>query len=268
MFGNLTPTVKNLLIINIAIFALQSLIFSTDMFVNLFGLRYINAETFRPYQFVTHLFIHGGLFHLFGNMFALFIFGPLLERVWGNQRFLVFYLVTGLGASLLYSGINYYEVYQLEQAADQVLEETTPERLSTFLLEEAEFAYQGSSQIKALVDGFYDNPNSRSYISQGRQLVQQVVQSKANIPMVGASGAVFGILMAFGLLFPNTELFLLFFPFPIKAKYFVLFYGAYELWAGFSRQPGDNVAHFAHLGGMLFAFILLKIWKDKRNAFY
>lgn len=86
--------------------------------------------------------------------------------------------------------------------------------------------------------------------------------------MVGASGAIFGILMAFGMLFPNTELFLLFFPFPIKAKYFVLFYGLYELYAGFGRVPGDNVAHFAHLGGMLFAFILIKIWRDKRNTFY
>nr|WKN38757.1 rhomboid family intramembrane serine protease [Tunicatimonas sp. TK19036] len=268
MFGNLTPTVKNLLIINIAIFAIQSLVFSDQLFVNLFGLRYIHAESFRPYQFITHLFIHGSLFHLFGNMFALFIFGPLLERVWGSQRFLIFYLVTGLGASLLYSAINYYEVNQLEQAAERVLEETTPDRLSTFVLEEAEFAYRGSEQIKTLVDGFYDNPNSSSYVNQSRQLVREIVQSKANIPMVGASGAVFGILMAFGLLFPNTELFLLFFPFPIKAKYFVLFYGLYELWAGFSRNPGDNVAHFAHLGGMLFAFILLKIWKDKRDAFY
>ncbi len=264
MFGNLTPTVKNLLIINIAIFALQSLLFSTDMFVNLFGLRYFNAETFRPYQFLTHLFIHGSLWHLFGNMFALFIFGSLLERVWGSQRFLLFYIITGLGASLLYSAVNYYEVHQLEVAADRVLVETNPDRLSTFVLEEAEYAYRSSNQIKNLVDSFYDNPNSSSYVSQSRQLVREIVQSKSNIPMVGASGAVFGILMAFGLLFPNTVLF----PFPIKAKYLVLFYGSYELWAGFSRQPGDNVAHFAHLGGMLFAFILLKIWKDKRDVFY
>ncbi len=100
------------------------------------------------------------------------------------------------------------------------------------------------------------------------RISQLVIDIKENIPMVGASGAVFGILMAFGLLFPNTELFLLFFPFPIKAKYFVLFYGLYELWSGFERVPGDNVAHFAHLGGMLFAFILVRLWKDKRNTFY
>ena len=263
MFGSLTPVVKNLLIINVVVLLIQQLLGLN--FIDWFGLRYIFADSFRPYQFITHLFVHGGFFHLFGNMFALFIFGPMLERVWGSQRFLLFYLVTGLGASLLYSAINFYEVNELETAAERVIENPSPDAFSTFLLEHAEYAYP---QLTGFVYQYYDNPNNGSFVAQSRQYAEQLVETKENIPMVGASGAVFGILMAFGLLFPNTELFLLFFPFPIKAKYFVLFYGLYELYAGFDRVPGDNVAHFAHLGGMLFAFILVRLWRDKRNAFY
>jgi len=265
MFGRLTPIVKNLLIINIGIFLLQSLL--SFNFIEIGGLRYIFADTFRPYQFFTHLFIHGGLGHLFGNMFALFIFGPLLERFWGSQKFLVFYLITGLGAALLYSGVNFYEVRELQSAVNAYVDQPTPERFEEFIMDNAEFAWR-SPEIQNFLDSYYDNPQSSNYVNQSEELARQLLERKANIPMVGASGAIFGILMAFGLLFPNTELFLLFFPFPIKAKYFVLFYGLYELWAGFGRVPGDNVAHFAHLGGMLFAFILIKVWKGDRNSFY
>ena len=263
MFGNLTPVVKNLLIINIVVLAVQELL-GID-FVTMFGLRYIFADTFRPYQFVTHLFMHGGWLHLFSNMFALFIFGPLLERMWGSKRFLFYYLFTGLGASVLYMAVDYYEVNQMETAADQVLEAPSPDRFSTFVMQHAEFAYP---QLQGFIDRYYDNPNSAALISQSKSNVEQLIYLEENKPLVGASGAIFGILIAFGMLFPNTELFLLFFPFPIKAKYFVLFYGLYELWTGFQRAPGDNVAHFAHLGGMLFGFILIKLWKDKRSTFY
>lgn len=263
MFGTLTPIVKNLILINVIIFLLQYML-SIDL-ISIFGLRYIHAETFRPYQFLTHIFTHSSFMHLFSNMFALFIFGPLLERFWGSRRFLFFYLVTGLGASFLYSAINYYEINALENQVESYMSNPTPSGFDTFVLENAEFAYQ---RLSGFIDQYYDNPESSSYVNESRQYATQLLEGKKNIPMVGASGAVFGILMAFGLLFPNTELFLLFFPFPIKAKYFVLFYGLYELFAGFGRVPGDNVAHFAHLGGMLFAFILIKIWRDKRDSFY
>ncbi len=263
MFGTLTPTVKNLILINVIIFLLQYVL-SFD-FVAIFGLRYLHAETFRPYQFLTHIFIHGGFLHLFSNMFALFIFGPLLERFWGSRRFLFFYLVTGLGAGALYSAVNYYEVSALENQVESYIANPTPQQFDTFVLENAEFAYQ---RLGEFIDQYYENPDAPSYVNESKQYATQLLRTKENIPMVGASGAVFGILMAFGLLFPNTELFLLFFPFPIKAKYFVLFYGLYELYAGFDRVPGDNVAHFAHLGGMLFAYILIKIWGNKRDTFY
>lgn len=263
MFGRLTPIVKNLLIINVAIFLLQS--FVEIDFVNIFGLHYIKSDLFRPYQFLSHIFIHGGWGHIFSNMFAVFIFAPMLERVWGSHRFLAFYLITGLGAGLLYSAVTYYEVSTLESQVTSYIEAPTPEKFDTFILENAEFAYQ---RLSTFIDEYYDNPGAPSYINESKQYVTQLLERKEDVPMVGASGAVFGILMAFGLLFPNTELFLLFFPFPIKAKYFVLFYGLYELYTGFERVPGDNVAHFAHLGGMLFAYILIKIWGNKYNSFY
>lgn len=263
MFGNLTPMVKNLLLINVGVFLIQ-FILQVD-FVNILGLRYFFAETFAPYQLFTHMFVHGGGWHLFTNMFALFIFGPMLESIWGSQRFLVFYLVTGFGASLLYSGIHFAEVRQVENAAQAYMANPDPEALNSFITEHASYAY---NHYYDFINSFADNPDHSGYIKESKRVVNNLYQRQANIPMVGASGAIFGILMAFGMLFPNTKLMLLFPPIPIKAKYFVTFYGVYELYAGFGRVPGDNVAHFAHLGGMLFAFILIKIWNNNRNSYY
>jgi membrane associated rhomboid family serine protease len=263
MFGNLTPMVKNLLLINVGIFLIQYLL-QVD-FVGIFGLRYFFAETFRPYQIFTHMFIHGGGWHLFTNMFALFIFGPTLERVWGSQRFLTFYLITGFGASLLYSGVHFFEIRQIENAMKAYVANPGPEEFNTFIVEHASYAY---NHYFDFVNRFAENPDHSRYIQQSQKEAYELYAQQANIPMVGASGAIFGILMAFGLLFPNTQLMLLFPPIPIKAKYFVTFYGLYELYAGFGRVPGDNVAHFAHLGGMLFAFILIKMWGNKHNGYY
>ncbi len=266
MFGNLTPIVKNLLLLNIGIFFVQFLIPGVNL-IEVLGLRYFGSSEFKPWQFVTHLFMHAGLWHLFGNMLALFIFGPLLERVWSGKRFLTFYLITGLGASLLYSAVTFYDLNQLENDASAYLENPTPTAFNQFINEHASFAYR-DRDFYDFINKYEKNPENSTYISQSKANVRLVVNRKVDIPLVGASGAVFGILMAFGMLFPNTELFLLFLPIPIKAKYFVALYGAYELWAGFDRMPGDNVAHFAHLGGMLFAFILVKIWQKQNTRFY
>lgn len=263
MFGNLTPMVKNLLIINVGVFLAQWIL-NLD-FPEILGLRYIFSEEFRPFQILTHIFVHANGMHLFSNMFALFIFGPMLERFWGPNKFLIFFLVTGLGASVLFSAVNFYEIKQVEQAANEYLADPNPDGFDIFIDEHAPYAY---NQLYDFISGFMKNPERRDYIDMSKKHVNDVYNIEANMPMVGASGAVFGILMAFGMLFPNTELFLLFFPFPIKAKYFVAFYGVYELYTGIARVPGDNVAHFAHLGGMLFAFILVKYWQKQRHNFY
>lgn len=263
MFGRLTPMVKNLLLLNVGVFVIQ-MVLNINL-PQLLGLRYIFSEEFRPFQIITHIFVHANGMHLFSNMFALFIFGPLLESFWGSKRFLIFFLVTGLGASLLYSVVHFYEVKQVENAAMAYIDNPDPDGFDAFVYEHGNYAY---SQLYEFIVGYMDHPESAEYASKSKELVSSIYKRIADMPMVGASGAVFGILMAFGMLFPNTELFLLFFPFPIKAKYFVTFYGLYEVYAGIARVPGDNVAHFAHIGGMLFAYLLLKHWQKRRNNFY
>jgi len=233
MFGNLTPVVKNLLIINV-LFWLGTIL-GDRMGLNLtaiLGGFYIGSPDFMPWQIVTHMFMHAAvdgngnvvLMHILFNMFALFIFGTTLEKYWGPKRFLIYYMVCGVGAFFFYHFINGFQLYQ----------------------------FTGS---------FF--PSIEAVQLAGRQ-----AQMIFYVPAVGASGAVFGILLAFGMLFPNTQLMLLFPPIPIKAKYFVIIYGAIELYMGLKNSPGDNVAHFAHLGGMLFGYILIKYWQKNTNSFY
>lgn len=235
------PVVKNLLIINVllllAMFALQRLNINLT---NYLGLFFPFSKWFMPHQFITSMFMHANFLHLFFNMFALFMFGRVLENVWGGKRFLTYYMITGIGAVVLHSIVNYIQAYPvLQQISEQEL---------NVLINEGREALMMS---KNFVD---PNPAKLNAIY--------------NVPVVGASGAVFGILLAFGMLFPNTELMLLIPPIPLKAKYFVIIYGVAELFFGVSNFQGDNIAHFAHLGGMLFGFILLKYWKQDRAKFY
>ncbi|MBV6645179.1 MAG: rhomboid family intramembrane serine protease [Cyclobacteriaceae bacterium] len=267
MFGRITPMVKNILIINIGIYLLD--VFLKLELIDFFGLRVIFSEEFHPHQFLTYMWLHSttSFYHLFGNMFAVFIFGPMLEQVWGSKRFLTFYLACGIGAGVLFGAADFFEKRSLKVDTEIYLENPNPEAFEIFILKHR-VSYGGLSQLADFSDDFYENANNNFYISQSKEYVQQIFDLFSNIPMVGASGAVFGILMAFGMLFPNTQLMLLFPPIPIKAKYLVFFYGAYELYAEISRSPGDNVAHLAHLGGMLVAFILLRLWQKDTRRFY
>jgi membrane associated rhomboid family serine protease len=260
----ITPTVRNLLILNILFYFLDSNVFNLS--AN-FALYSTLSPQFHIFQFVSYMFLHGSIGHLFSNMFGLFMFGPLLERIWGPKRFLTFYFVTGIGAGLLFSGIDYFENSRIRDAVEIFAQNPTPDQLVEFTshharnLHESDFMHDFSNK-------FEENPTNSGYIQQSIAIVNAYYEGIVNVPMVGASGAIFGILMAFGLLFPNTELFLLFVPFPIKAKYFVAFYGLYELYAGIQNAQSDNVAHFAHIGGMLFAYILLRYWGTQKTNFY
>jgi membrane associated rhomboid family serine protease len=259
---NITPVVKNLLLINIGLFILVSFLMGDRVAVDYLGLRYIGSPEFRPWQVVTHMFMHGSFRHLFGNMIGLFFFGPMLEKVFGPQKFLLFYFICGVGASLIYMGFVWFELRELADAVESYLQNPDPNAFGIFINE-----YGGGIDRRAilsLLDSFRENPDNPALIRQSKEIVNGIYNFRMNIPMVGASGAIFGILMGFALLFPNTELFLLFFPFPIKAKYLILLYGVYTLYSGIQRTPGDNVAHFAHLGGMIFAFILIKYWRYSR----
>ncbi len=258
---NLTPAAKNILILNGIIF-----IFTSNYIIESFGLRYILSDNFQPYQFLTYMWIHAGFGHLFSNMFAVIVFAPILERVWGSRKFFIFYLITGVGAGVLYTGVNFIENFNLENKILRYVSQPSPEAFRKLFLDEGKEYY---NQVYNFIEEEYSiNPSSSKNKDKSIQYAYDLLNAKTDIPMVGASGAVFGILLAFAMLFPNMQLMLLIPPIPIKAKYLVLVYGFYELWSEFNRMPGDNVAHLAHLGGMLIAYIILRYWKNKYGTYY
>lgn len=260
----LTPAAKNILIINGIIFILSDFVGLRSYIIESFGMRYFHSENFQPYQILTYMWVHGGFGHLFSNMFSVLIFAPILERVWGSKKFLIYYLATGIGAGILYSGINYYENYSFEVKVKSYEQNPSPESFRKLVLNNSSEYY---NQLYDFIDSYEQNPSS-SNDNLSIAYANDLLKVKSDVPMVGASGAVFGILLAFAMLFPNMELMLLFLPIPVKAKYLVLVYGIYELWSEINRMPGDNVAHFAHLGGMLIGYLILKYWKRKYGTFY
>lgn len=267
MFSNIPPVVKNLLIINVLMLFGTFMLTSFGMDLNeLFGLHHWSSDEFRPHQFVSYMFMHGGLTHLFFNMFALWMFGKILEQVWGGKRFLIYYMVTGVGAGLLQMLVVSIELSSLENSIQALALSNTPDAFANFIDNHVPDMYK--SQFQDVLAGWIISPESVQYHQNALSLANELFDLKRNVVTVGASGSVFGILLAFGVLFPNTELMLLFPPIPIKAKFFVIGYGLIELYLGFSGNPSDNVAHFAHLGGMLFGYILIRYWKNKGIGYY
>lgn len=222
------PVVKNLLIVNVLMFLAQMTFQNSETIhlENWLALHDVRSIYFQPHQIVTHMFLHSttGVSHILFNMFAVWMFGQTLENVWGAKRFLIFYVVSGLGAAILHLGVLYLELTPLWEAVQ---------------LQPAEQK-----------DLYLNSP-----------------QFPLNTATLGASGAVFGCLAAFGYLFPNTMIYV-YFLLPIKAKWFVIIYAGLELWLGIRNSAGDNVAHFAHLGGALAGFILVLIWNKNRRKFY
>lgn len=221
------PTVtKNLIIINVLVFfgTFVALKYGIDL-KDYLGLHFFLASDFNPAQLITYMFMHGGFTHLFFNMFAVFMFGAVLERTWGPKRFLFYYILCGIGAGVIQEGVQYVQyIAELSQ---------------------------------------YTQVNIGSGIIPMEEYLNMM-------STVGASGAVYAILLAFGMTFPNNHLFVFPIPFPIKAKFFVIGYALIELYSGIANNPSDNVAHFAHLGGMLFGLLLILYWrkKDKNNGTY
>ena len=262
MFARLTPMVKNLLLITVAAYLIPSILGWSR--INAFlGLWHISSPNFQPYQFFTYMFAHGGFMHLLFNMLGLIFLAPMLEQFWGPKRFLTFYLITGIGAGVFYEGVKYAQTIPMKNKMEEYTANPNPDDFAVYM---AKYAPQHYNGLYDFIEYYSEHP------AEGRRqsisYVEQVYASVINIPMVGASGAIYGILMAFGMLFPNTQLMLLFPPIPIKAKYFVLILGGFAIYSQLMNSGGDNVAHLAHLGGMLFAFIMIKIWaRDKRNFY-
>ncbi|GAB3659486.1 rhomboid family intramembrane serine protease [Echinicola sediminis] len=263
MFRALTPVVKNLLLITIGMHVIAS--FILPELQAWFALYYIESRKFMPFQFLTYMFMHADFWHLFSNMFGLFIFGPLLEQFLGPKKVLTLWMVCGIGSGVLYSGYTAYQMNHLDNQVESFLNEPDPEVFNKFV---SENKYMFNSGIYDFITEFSRNPENETYIKRAEDSMKYVRETKANIPMVGASGALFGVLIAFGMLFPNTQLFLLFPPMPIKAKYLVLFYGLYTVYSVLMNNPLDNVAHFAHLSGLIIGAILVTFWKKNRTSFY
>jgi len=271
-FNILPPVVKNLLIIN-GLFFLATITFLTTFDIDLYrvlGLHLILADKFEPYQFITYMFMHGGFTHLLFNMFALWMFGNVLENVWGPKRFITYYFVTGIGAAIIHYAVLYFQMLPTLQAINEFVGDPSHDKLQTFL--NSELFMVMSTEIQNSYRSFAieynrlmpNNPNEA--LVHAVNFMNQYRVDLLNAPVVvGASGAVFGILLAFGMLFPNTLIYL-FFAIPIKAKYFVIIYGALELYFGITGGRG-NIAHFAHLGGMLFGYIMIRYWKSKGTLY-
>ncbi|MCE1198383.1 MAG: rhomboid family intramembrane serine protease [Marinilabiliales bacterium] len=263
---SIPPVVKNLIMINVVMLVATWALKSRGIDLNaILGLYFPGSPNFRSWQLFTHMFMHANIGHLFFNMFALYMFGKVLEMVWGPKRFLIYFLVTGLGAATLHLFVNYLEISHVAKTVDAFVNTPSPELLNAFV--KANLGSSAAPWVHDFINKWSEAPANPAYIQQGTELVQRIFEEMINIPTVGASGAVFGILLAFGMLFPNTELMLLFPPVPIKAKYFVAGYGLIELYLGFT-QTNSGVAHFAHLGGMLFGYFLIRYWNIRSKDFY
>ncbi len=271
-FRVLPPVVKNLLIIN-GLFFLATITFGDVFHIDLtekLGLHYIMASDFKPYQFVTYMFMHGGFTHILFNMFALWMFGNTLENVWGPKRFLTYYMVTGIGAGIVYMIWISFQINPVVSQIDSFIQSKDLAVLANFAADHTFRLNSFSGQIWTEFQSFQRNLQILDGNPSNVDAMQNVVKFMADYKdfylnqsvVVGASGAVFGILLAFGMMFPNALIYL-YFAIPIKAKYFVMLYGAFELFEGVMNRPGNNIAHFAHLGGMLFGYFLIVYWKKK-----
>ncbi|MCK9422831.1 MAG: rhomboid family intramembrane serine protease [Bacteroidales bacterium] len=267
-FSLLPPVVKNLLIIN-GLFYLATISFNTAFGIdldNLLGLHYFQSELFRPYQFVTYMFLHANFWHVFWNMFALWMFGYLLENVWGPKRFLTYYLITGIGAGLIQTLVNWWDISSIQAAANAYSMNPTLDGFIAFVRHYYPHYYEAEGTVRNFINEWSITKNAPGFAAQSVEFTDQLIKLHMDVPTIGASGAVYGILLAFGMMFPNMLVYI-YFLFPIKAKWIVILYGAIEIFSGISNNPSDNVAHFAHLGGMVFGFFLILYWK-KKSTYY
>jgi len=268
-FSVLPLVIKNLFILN-GLFLLATFLFQNQG-INLsdyLGLHFPGSEKFRPYQLVTYLFMHADIHHLVSNMISLWIFGAMLENYWGPKRFLVYYLLTGIGAAILHYTILYYHSFEpILAQLNAYPGYRSPAQFIEFFDTLPKLPFSDAMQV--LSDNYNTilktNPNPTALMAASDEILVRYREDLLNIPLiVGASGSVFGVLLAYGMTFPNSYPLLFF---PIKAKWIVILYGASELYAELHSTQGDNVAHWGHLGGMLFGFILIRYWQRKSNRF-
>lgn len=257
-----TPVVGNIILVNVGIMLLMMFASGlTPLFYKILALHSPLSADFMATQFFSYMFLHANMGHLFGNMFGLMIFGSLLEDFWGARRLLSYYLICGLGAGVIYAIFQYIEHREMYAVMQEFMKDPSPANFSYFMYEYNRYGY---TDMLSWIDRFNENPDNYLYIEQAKANIVNYYSNKLNIPMVGASGALFGILMAYGMLFPNTTPFII----PIPAKYIVALYGITAYFGVIRNDPGDFTAHWAHLGGMIIGFFVIKYWQKKRTRFY
>ncbi len=261
---NITPVVKQLLIINILFFIGS---YFVPVAYDFFSLYYPESDNFRGWQLITHMFMHApfpNVAHILFNMFALYSFGSALEHFWGGKKFLFFYISCGLGAALLHTGVNYYEIHSL--LSDVASLKLSSSEMHLLLNADYSSLFDEKGQMMA---GEINTILEKAHCTQ--QQFNTIVQASmiSKVPVLGASGAVYGLLAAFAFMFPNAELALLFIPVPIKAKYFVPGILAIDLFLGFKGSSifgagSTGIAHFAHVGGAITGFLMMWFWKKNQ----
>jgi membrane associated rhomboid family serine protease len=256
----LPDVVKNLLIINVIMYLATRLLLNSGIdLTDILGLHYFASEKFRIYQFITYMFMHDyhGFAHILLNMFALYMFGSIVENVWGPKRFLTFYILTGLGAAVAHYAIVYFQIQPTADFFNDYINYPDIHKLNE-LVNLNVFGERFTPEFRELMQ---TNPGEAVKLSV--DVAKEFRTELLNNPVViGASGAVYGVLLAYGMLFPNSLLYL-FFAIPVKAKYVVILYGIIELFSGISGN--DNVAHFAHLGGLITGIIIILYWRNKNR---
>ncbi len=267
---NLPPVVKNILIINVVLFAFTYLIPIPRLnLVEHLSVYYFQSEKFRPYQLITHMFMHGGIGHIFFNMFGLFIFGRVIEGTWGSKKMFILYFASGFGAILLHDLIIWVQYNPIIQAGNSFFSNPSVEQFTTFVQKHEKYF---TINVYDFIESWQSNPSNSVYIKQAVESIRNIITgihtTIFDVPLLGASGAIFGLLAAFATLFPNVELMFIFFPVPIKAKYIVPFYAIIELFSGVANFKGDHIAHFAHLGGAIVGFIIARYWKKNQFRIY
>jgi membrane associated rhomboid family serine protease len=267
--------VKNILIINGIMFLLTVVLeskFGIDLNGKL-GLHIPGSDEFRPWQLITYMFMHGSFEHIFFNMFALWMFGSAMENYWAPGRFLLYYLITGIGAGTIQWLVFYIDQKAVLDALSAYAQNPGIEAFKN-LIQQGNIQIVAGTETETYFHQFVSRYDTLMAADNPKQALQVSVEFVdwykgylLNLPVVvGASGAVFGLLLAYGMTFPNTTIYL-YFAIPIKAKYFVILYGALELFLGLKSGGSDNVAHFAHLGGMLYGILLILYWRRKERFF-
>ena len=270
------PVVKNLIIINSLFFlATISLIKYNIDLTSILGLHYPGASDFKLYQFITYMFMHGGWDHILFNMFALWMFGGVIENVWGGKKFLIFYILTGMGSAAVYIVWIHFTLAPNLNLLNEIIANPTAQAIQVYF---QEFGFHLNPYVSSIsqhdIDMFNRNVTSLELHTASHQTIQQIIlflsEYKAEMlnqmVIIGASGAIFGLLLAFGVMFPDSLIYV-YFAIPVKAKWFVLGYGLLELFSGIRNNAGDNVAHFAHVGGMLVGFLIIMYWKKQGKLF-